>query len=61
MVCFEFLKMIIIMIMTVVDLANRVVTLLYKVVASVDGCGVACWVVRVLMMMMMMMVMVIYI
>ena len=38
------------MMMTVVHLTDRVITFLYKVVASIDGGGVARRVVRVLMM-----------
>ena len=41
-------KMMMLMMLTVVHLTDRVVTLLYKVVAGVDGGRVARWVVGVL-------------
>ena len=41
-------KMMMLMMLTVVHLTNRVVTLLYKIVAGVDGGRVARWVVGVL-------------
>ena len=44
--------MMMMMVMTEVHLTHRVITFLYKVVASIDGRGVARWVVRVLIIMM---------